>query len=180
MLRLMPLAALGLVLAACASPSSPPPPLPSPVSPAPGLPEDEARRAAIDANSWFARPQANQPARAARAHAELEFLAEALTRDPNLRGGAGQGLPQLQIARREHRAALGIPADAPAGAVVLGLRTAAEALERNERAAAIAALPSNVFAAGGEETLRRLALPPRVRSARPALVGLAQRNGGGN
>ena len=179
-MRFTPIAAAALALAACTTPATQPPPLPSPVSAAPGLPEDEARRAAIDANSWFARPRPNQPAQAARAHAELEFLAEALTRDPNLRGGAGAGLPQLQIARREHRTALGIPADAAAGAVVLGLRSAAEALERGDRTAALGALPRSTFAAGPEETLRRLARPPRVPSARPALVGLAQRNGGGS
>jgi hypothetical protein len=167
-MRIASLAAMALALAACSTQPAGPPPV-SPVAAQPGLPGDEIRRSVLDANSWFARPRPGRPAEAARAHAELEYLAEVM---PTSTRYPGADTNQLMIARREARTALGIAPGAASNDVVRGLRDAATALAANDRAAAIAALPRATFAAGPEETIRRLAAPPRVRSARPALVAL--------
>lgn len=171
MLRLG-LAILLTGLAACAADTTPSAPPVSPIPAAAGLPTDEYRTAALEANSWFARPQAGQPARAARAIGELEFLAQNLPNNPRYPNANPRALNQLQIARREARSALGIPANADSNAVVRGLRDASVALAANDRAAAAAALPRATFGAGPEETIRRLGIPPRVPSARPALAAL--------
>ena len=176
-MRLSPAAALLLGLAACAT-EAPPAPSAAPVSPSTpsaGLPREGVRSAAIDANSWFARPRAGQPAAAARAMAQLEFVAQNLPNDPHYAGANPGGLNQLQIARREARTALGIPASATSDDVVRGLRDAAIALETNNMGAARTALRPDVFTAGPEETIRRLGAPPRVPSARPALAALTVR-----
>lgn len=169
-MRTVSLAAIALALAACAAQGPPQPPPISPFAAQPGLPQDEIRRAAIDANSWFARPRAGLPAEAARAHAELEYLAEVLPTTPRY---AGANVNQLMIARREARTALAIAPDAPANDVVRALRDAATALAAGDGTAAAAALPRALFTAGPQETIRRLGAPPRVPSARPALVALA-------
>lgn len=169
-MRTVSLAAIALALAACAAQGPPQPPPVSPVAAEPGLPLDDIRRAAVDANSWFARPRAGRPAEAARAHAELEYLAEVLPTTPRY---AGANVSQLMVARREARAALAIAPDAASNDVVRGLRDASTALAAGNGTAAAAALPRAVFTAGPQETIRRLSAPPRVRSARPAFVALA-------
>ncbi len=146
----------------------------SPVEPSAGLPLDELRSAAIEANGWFARPRAGQPGAAARAIAELEYLAENLAGSPRYPSANPRALNQLQIARREARAALGIPRDAESDSVVRGLRDASRALAANDRDGFDAALPSAAFTLGPQETLRRLGAPPRVPSARPALAALGE------
>lgn len=144
----------------------------APVEASPGLPSDEARRAASEAKAWFARPRAGEPGAAARAIAGLEHLAEDLPENPRSPAVNPRALNRLQIARREARTALGIPRDAEADAVLRGLRDASRALAAHDRDAFDAALPSEMFTLGPRETLRRLAAPPRVPSARPALAAL--------
>ena len=80
---------------------------------------------------------------------------------------------QLIQARNQARQALGIPRTAPAQGVIDGLTAAADALDANNRAAAAQALPRGIFPAGPEQTIRRLATPPRVPSAGAALASLA-------
>jgi hypothetical protein len=158
----------GLALAACGRETSAPPLL------AAGNPvgTDPVRTAVLDASAYFARPEPNQPARAARGFANLELAGQGVPTHPIYR--ERQGLPQLELARQEARRALAIAPNAPSDRVVSGLRAAAEALDANDRAAFDAALPRDVFTAGPAGTLRRLSQPPTVRNARPALVGLGQ------
>lgn len=169
-MRLLPITCIALGLAACAETSAPS--APAPVPPTAAVTTDPARTAILGANDFFARPQAGQPARAARAVADIEFLAETLPRDPRFQTAGARGLTQLQVARREARRELGIPAGASSAEVTRGLRDAATALDANDRAAAEAALPRSVFTLGPAQTVQRLSRPPRVPSARGALAGL--------
>ncbi len=164
------LALLGaLALAACA-PTAPPPTIP--LSAAPGERViDPITRAANNATALFRRPLPNQPAAAARAIADIEYLAGAVPGDPRWQASAAP-VPLAQ-ARDQGRQALGIPAGAPAQGVIDGLTRAADALDANDRAAAEQALPRIIFTAGPQETLRRLAAPPRIRSASAALAAVA-------
>lgn len=169
-MRLLPLACVVLGLAACEQA-----PLP-PITTAAGIPvtADPIRTAVLNASNFFARPQANQPAAAARAIADVEFLAATMPGDPRHQTANARGLAELQVARREARAALGVPAGSSSDAMVRGLRDAATALDANDRRAAEAALPREVFPLGPAQTIRRLAQPPRVPSARGALTALGR------
>jgi hypothetical protein len=158
-----------LALAACA-PVAPPPTIP--VSAAPGERIiDPIVRAGNNATAFFRRPQPNQPAAAARAIADIEFLAGAVPTDTRWQTSAA-AVPLAQ-ARNQGRQALGIPARAPAQGVIDGLTRAADAIDANDRAAAAQALPREIFTAGPEQTLRRLAAPPRIPSASAALAAVA-------
>jgi hypothetical protein len=159
-----------LAIAAC-GPVTPPPTIP--VSAAPGERViDPIVRAGNNATAFFRRPQPNQPAAAARAIADIEFLAGAVPADPRWQT-AGSAQIQLTQARNQARQALGIPRTAPAQGVIDGLTRAADALDANDRAAAAQALPAAIFTAGPEQTLRRLAQPPRIPSASAALGAVA-------
>jgi len=111
-----------------------------------------------DLSRWF-----GDPAGAARAVAQVEFLAEALDSDPRW---APQVQPtaalQMRVARREVRDALGIAPAAPTGAVRPALLAAADAIAQGSPARAEAALSAPAFAAGGRATLERLARLPRL------------------
>jgi hypothetical protein len=157
-------------LAACA-PTAPPPTLPS-ANPGSVL-NDPIRTALQDAGTFFRRPQAGQPARAARAIADIEFLAGAVSSDPRWQVSGGAAQVQLNLARDEGRRALGIPASAPAQEVIDGLLAAANAIEANDQPGLARALPRAIFTAGPAQTVRRLAQPPRMPSAGSALVTLA-------
>ncbi len=158
-----------LGLSAC-GPTAPPPTIP--ISAAPGERViDPITRAGNNATAFFRRPQPNQPAAAARAIADIEFLAGAVPVDPRWQTSAA-AVPLAQ-ARNQGRQALGIPASAPAQGVIDGLTRAADALDANDRAAAAQALPRAIFTAGPEQTLRRLATPPRIPSASAALAAVA-------
>jgi hypothetical protein len=157
-------------LAACA-PAAPPPTIP--VSAAPGERViDPIQRAANNATAFFRRPQPNQPAAAARAIADIEYLASAVPASPRFQS-AGTAPVQLLQARSQGRQALGIPADAPVQGVIDGLTRAADALESGNQAAAAQALPASIFTIGPDQAIRRLAQPPRIRSASAALSSLA-------
>lgn len=170
-MRLLPLACVALGLAACAESGAPTAPMPTPA--ATGVTSDPVRSAIINANDFFSRPQAGQPARAGRAIADIEYLAEVMPNDPRYRTAGARGLTELQVARREARSALGVAPGAPSADVVRGLRDASAALETGNRAGAEAALPRNVFTLGPAQTIQRLGQPPRVPSASGALLGLA-------
>jgi hypothetical protein len=162
-----------LLLAACAPPS-PPPTLPATLTPQASLGLTPIT-VGDNAAAFFASPRAGQPASAARAFADLEWLADTLPTNPMWIGSANtDALLQLQQARNEARQALGIPSRASNQAVVNGLAAAAVALTRNDRAALTRALPRNVFTLGPEATVERLAQPPNVLLAQPALDQVAQ------
>jgi hypothetical protein len=163
---------LGALAVAACGPTAPPPTIP--VSAAPGERViDPIVRAGNNATAFFRRPQPNQPAAAARAIADVEFLAGAVPADPRWQTASSSAQVQLIQARDQGRQALGIPASAPAQGVIDGLTRAADALDANDRAAAAQALPRAIFTAGPEQTIRRLAAPPRIRSASAALAAVA-------
>lgn len=133
---------------------------------------DPTRGAVFAASGTFARPGQlqGQPAEAARALANMEYITVALPQDP-LMSVRLDGMTELQLlaARREWRAALGVAEAAPAQGVINGLLAASEALRANERGRAGAALAMPAFTAGPEATLGRLAaLPPLPQTARAA------------
>jgi hypothetical protein len=161
---------IGVLAVAACGPTAPPPAIPASAAPGERV-IDPIVRAGQNAGVFFRRPQPNQPAAAARAIADIEFLAGAVPVDP--RWQTSNASVQLVQARNQGRQALGIPASAPAQGVIDGLTRAADALDANDRAAAAAALPASIFTAGPEQTIRRLAAPPRIRSASAALATLA-------
>ncbi|WP_198377394.1 hypothetical protein [Neoroseomonas rubea] len=169
-----------LVLAGCAAQPGTPVTLPAGSAPAPGI-VDEAVTVGQDIAAFYRRPQAGQPAAAARAIAEIEWLAATLPMSPRWSTIGGSGMTQLQLARNEARAALGIPPGAPAQSVINGLAAASTALAANDSAGVARALPRATFPLGPEETVRRLSAPPQNRSIMAALASLsaARRGGGG-
>ncbi|MBR0671858.1 hypothetical protein [Neoroseomonas soli] len=167
-----------LAVAACA-PAQPPPTLGTPAGQG-AVTTDQIVTARQDAAAFFARPQAGQPAAAARAIADIEYLAGAVPTDPRWQTAGAGAVTQLAQARSEARRALGIPANAPAQQVIDGLQGAAAALDANDRAAVARALPRGVFTAGPDQTVRRLSQPPRVPSASGALFALAAGSSGGS
>lgn len=147
----------GLLLAACAGA---PAPEPVPDRPSAGV-SDPAHQAVLVAAYAFGdtRRLAGRPADAARAAADVEWLAVALPQDFRWTGASPLLFGQLRAARAELRAALGIPPDAPAAAVTQRLHAAARLLDEGRRDEAAATL-------GGEAALDRLAsLPPLPRTA---------------
>ena len=165
-----------LAAAACA-PATPPPTLPA--GPSGTVTTDPITVARQNAAAFFMSPQAGKPAEAARAIADIEFLAGAVPSDPRWQTASANALTQLAQARDQARRALGIPRQASAQAVIDGLMSAATALEANDRAGVARALPRTVFTAGPEQTVRRLATPPRIPSASAALGALAAGPQGG-
>jgi hypothetical protein len=132
---------------------------------------DPLRAAVLQANAAFSNQAALQgnPAAAARALAEMEFLAIQFPGNPTVPGNTGMVQPMLFGARSEWRRALGVSHEVPAQPVINALFGAARALDAGDRAAAAAALPRDVFPAGGEATLARLAaLPPLPQTAAAA------------
>ncbi|MBW6397450.1 hypothetical protein KPL78_06300 [Roseomonas sp. HJA6] len=164
---------LSLTVAACA-PQGPPPSLPQSLGGSEAaVGRDPVVVVGQSVVGFFRSPQANQPAAAARAIAELEWLADTLPRNPRWMTASATGLNELQQARWEARSALGIPQRAPAQAVVSGLAAASQAIEANDQAALARALPRNVFTLGPQETVQRLSQPPSVPSVMQAYWSLA-------
>lgn len=158
-----------LLLSGCASP---------PGAPYLGGIGDPVRGAALnaprvlgDTSRW-----AGQPAGAADAAAQLEFLADEFATNPRYAPEANPAvLQQLETARREMRGFLGVPPDAPPQLVMAGLRRAAAALRAGSRAAAEAALSGPAFAYGPAATIGRLASMPRLpRTAEAAGIVAAE------
>jgi len=168
-----------LFLGACAA--EPPAQVTLPTGTTPrGIVLDETVAVGQDIAAFYRRPQPGQPAAAARAIAEIEWLAAFLPNSPRMVGASPAGLNQLQLARNEARAALGIPTRAPTQPIINGLSAAAAAIEANDSAAVARALPRATFPLGPEETVRRLAAPPPNRNIMSALQALSiGRRGGG-
>jgi hypothetical protein len=164
---------VGLTVAACA-PQGPPPTLPQSLGGGTAaVGRDPVVVVGQSAVGFFRNPQANQPAEAARAIAELEWLADTLPRNPRWQTASATGLNELQQARWQARSALGIPQSAPAQGVINGLAAAAQAIEANNQAALASALPAAVFPAGPQGTVQRLSAPPSVPSAMQAAWALS-------
>lgn len=164
---------LALAVAACA-PEPPPPTLPPELGGSQALiTRDPTMVVGQSIVSFFRRPQPNQPAEAARAIAELEWLAETLPRSPRWQTASATGLTELQQARRQARTALGVAPGASSQAVIDGLAGAAQAIETNDQAALSRALPRTVFPIGPQAVVQRLAGPPSVPSVMPAFWALS-------
>ena len=148
----------GLLLAAC---TGQPAPEPVPDRPSASV-SNPTHQAVLVAAYAFGdtRRLAGRPADAARAAADLEWLAVALPQDPRWIGANPLLFGQLREARTELRGALGIPPDAAPGAVTQRLYDAARLLDAGRRAEAAAAL--------GEATLDRLSALPRLPRAAAA------------
>lgn len=164
-----------LVLGACAELRTPPPGSRVPAALAAGS-VDPVPRIAGESASAFAdagRSMLGDPARMARAAAQLEVLAVELARDPRWAAlPAGVSL-EMRAARTELRAALGTRAGADPDAVARALAAAHVALARGDRAAAAASLDGALFDPGGVVVLARLANPGPLPQARIATT-LAQ------
>lgn len=125
---------------------------------------DPARSAVFSTNAVFSErsPAAGHPAEAARAIAQMEFLAVDLPQNNTLSSPSPTLVPELATARREWREVLGIAPDAPAQPVINALFAAGRALDAGQAEAAAAALPSSIFRKGGAATVSQLAALPRL------------------
>ena len=173
-------ATLGLaVLSACGAPVQPYEG--SPASWGAILPPDavegvgDPARAALIRSAWAFNTTgalANNPAAAARAIADMEYLAVELAgpRWAMLRLAA----VQVQGARPEWRAALGIAPTTPPQPLIDALYGARRALLAGDQASAAVLLSPALFSPGGAGTLQVLAnLPPLPQTA--AAASLAER-----
>ncbi|MXP65758.1 hypothetical protein E0493_20620 [Roseomonas sp. M0104] len=151
---------LFLATAGCAAPL---PPLRLPPA-ATGQFRDPLEAALRGAAAAFASPSSlrGQPARAALAVAQLEFLAVEIPAGRSSREFGSLVAPGLQAARYEVRGTLGIPSDAPPQAVIDALTAAAAAADPESR------LPATLFPAGGAGTWRQLGSLPRLPQANAA------------
>ena len=116
------------------------------------------------------RAMLRDPARLARAVAQIELLTAEFARDQRWAALPAAVNLEMRAARTELRAALGIRANAEPEAVARALAAAHVALLRNDRAAAAAALDPALFEPGGVVVLARLANPgpifqPRIATA---------------
>lgn len=125
---------------------------------------DPARSAVFSTNAVFGSrtPAAGQPAEAARAIAQMEFLAVDLPQNNTLSSPSATLVPDLTTARTEWRGVLGIAPDAPAQPVINALFAASRALDAGQPDAAASALPSDIFRKGGAATVSQLAALPRL------------------
>src|SRR4051794_12810827 len=107
---------------------------------------DPLRAAAASTSVAFSSPQplAGRPADAARAVAQMEYLAVQMPNNPRFPGLSPTAGSQFAAARREWRGALGIPAEQPPQAVIESLYAASRALQVGRKDAAAAALPAEV------------------------------------
>ncbi len=145
----------------------------APVEPQATLPADavigagDPTRAAIIGSAYaFGAPEslAGRPDAAARAAAEVEYLASELRTGPRWVEFNPAISQEMAAAREELRAALGISPSAPPQAVVDALYSASRALRAGDREAAAQLLKPPTFQ-DGEGTLLRLAsLPPLPRT----------------
>lgn len=177
-------ALLALALGAC---GTVPPPAALPPDVGLGL-ADPTRNAIFNTAYAFATPAnlAQQPADAALAVAQAEYLAVELSYGPRWREFSPIVPMAFERARAEWRGALGIQANALPQPVINALFAARYALQQGDAARAAAALPAPLFQGGGEATLARLAalppLPQTASAARGAESELMrqQRGGRGN
>ncbi len=125
---------------------------------------DPARGAVFNSNAVFAQhsPASGRPADAARAIAQMEFLAVDLPQNNSFSTLSATLMPELLTARREWRDALGIAPNAPAQPVINALFAAGRALDAGQPDAAASALPSSIFRKGGAATVSQLGALPRL------------------
>lgn len=162
-----------LATAACTPPEQTT--LPEGLGPQGAVTQDPSVQVGQDVVGFFRAPQANQPAAAARAIAELEWLADNLPNNPRWQTSSATGLNELSQARWEARNALGIPRGASSQGVINGLAAASRAIEGNNQTALAAALPRNIFPLGPQATVQRLSQPPSVPSVMQAYWALSGR-----
>lgn len=124
-----------------------------------------------DTSRW-----AGQPAGAARAVAQLEFLADEFSRNPRYAPEIQPTVTlQLAASRAELRGQLGIATAAPPVVVIAALRRAAAALDSGSAAGAEAALSAPGFMLPPVATLARLGSLPRLpRTAEAAGAAAAE------
>jgi hypothetical protein len=160
-----PLAALALLLLGACAGSVPADTATLPRDAVDGV-GDPTRAAVLGSAYAFAAPAhlAGRPEAAARAAAQVEYLAaEIPTGARYVEWSPAIGM-QLQGARAELRGALGIPATSRPQAVVDALYNAARALQRGDAAAAEAALQAAEASDRPALLLRLAALPPLPRT----------------
>ncbi len=170
MLRtVLPLATM-LALGACALPPRETASLPADAVIGAG---DPLRSAVANASVAFSSQSllAGRPAQAARAVAQMEWLAVEMPTNPRLTSVSPSIIGQMTAARAEWRAALGIAPDTEAQPVINSLYAAARALGTGEaNAVAASAFDSAVFPRGGQATLTRLAALPSLPLTNSAAV----------
>lgn len=156
-MRLSPrLAGLALLaLAACAELQQRPTPPPPEIS-AGGDPVRSGSAALVQAFADGGRALAGRPAEMALAVARLEYMTDALARDPGLAPVSEAARFQMIAARREARGALGMAETVPPGRAVNALLATRRALLAGDEPAARAAMAS-VVSPGGLPPLGRLA-----------------------
>lgn len=123
---------------------------------------DPTRAAILTTASVFGSPGsiAGQPAVAARAAAQLEYLVVEIATGPRWWGFSPNVSLELQKARPELRAALGIAPTAPPQAIIDSLYAVSRALTAGDQAAVEGILVPPLYPAGPAVTLQRLyALP---------------------
>lgn len=127
---------------------------------------DPTRAAIIGSAYAFGSPEslAGRPEAAARAAAEVEYLATEIPTGPRWVQFNPSISQELVAAREELRAALGISPDAPPQAVVDALYAASRALRAGDREAAERLLQPPVFQNGQGALLRLASLPPLPRT----------------
>lgn len=166
-------AALLVLMAGCAA-VPPPPPQPRVTLPSDAVQGagDPVRAALTIGADAFAAPRrlAGQPALAAQAVADMEYLAAILPTDARFVNQSSTLGPQLTAARAEWRAALGIDPAAPVQGVINDLYAASRALSAGQPDAAAAALSGPAFTRGGPATLAVLANLPPLRLTNAAAV----------
>ena len=139
-MRYSPLLA-ALLLAGCAG-FTPPDPVQLPRDSVEGA--GDPTRAAVSRSAYaFARQEglAGRPGEAARAIADMEFLAAALPFDPRYQQRDPLLPNRLALARAEWRGVLGIAPEQPAQPVIDGLYAVARAAARSMRRSHAAAAP---------------------------------------
>ncbi|WP_160121925.1 hypothetical protein [Rhodovarius lipocyclicus] len=149
-------------------------PLP-PLPPSATLPADavagagDPTQAAIysTAYAFNDRNALRDPAAAARALGNMEYLAASLPQDPRY-SFLGQETLQLAAARTELRGAMGVASDASPQAVVDGFYAASRALRARDTAGATQALSPAVFPQPAATIARLQALPPLPVTANAA------------
>jgi hypothetical protein len=164
--RSLPLACGILVFSGCAAP---PPPAPPPPERAAAGAADPARQAVLSAAYVFGDTGrvAGRPAAAARAAADLEWMAVGLAQDQGWIGATPILFMRLAEARAELRDLLGIAADAPPEVVIGRLLGAAAALDAGHPAEAEAGL-------GARAVARLGALPQLPRAAHATQLAQAE------
>jgi hypothetical protein len=151
--------------------------VPTPAPPSASLPPDAVqgagdptRAAIITTANVFAAPGsiAGQPALAARAAAQLEYLAVEIPTGPRWVTLSPLVALEFRKAQPELRAALGIDPAAPPQAVIDSLYAASRALTAGDRAAVERILAPPLYPAGAAATLQRLSAMPFLPHANSA------------